>query len=66
MKEMPKTPAWEAVAIILSILALWPKIYAPDLLVSNVLVGAALAAMVLVFVRKVRRFRKIWDRREKE
>ena len=66
MEEIPKTPAWEAAVIILSILALWPKIYAPHLFISDVLMALALLAMVVVFVRKVLRFRKIWDRPEKE
>ncbi len=63
---MPKTPVWETVVIILSILALWPKVYAPHLLISDVLMALALLAMVIVFVRKIGRFRKIGDRREKE
>ena len=59
MHEMPKTPAWEPVAILLAIVALWPKIFMPRWVGSDVLMYAALVAMIVVFVRKVQRFRKV-------
>ena len=71
MDEVPKTPAWEPAAIILAVLALIPKIYAPhwavsDVLVSDVLMYAALAVMVIVLVRKVRRFQGLWNKDKKD
>ena len=65
MAELPKTPPWEPVAIILAIVALFPKILAflqkRHWLLADVLMYAALAAMVIVFVCKARRFKKLWD-----
>ncbi len=61
MGDPPKTPAWEPVAILLAIAALQPKIWAPHLVVSDVLMCLAGAAMVIVFVCKVRRFHNLWN-----
>ncbi|MFO7897728.1 MAG: hypothetical protein R6V58_01560 [Planctomycetota bacterium] len=58
--QPPRTPVWEPVAIILAILALIPKIYARDALYADVLMYAAGAVMVVVFVLKVRRLRALW------
>ena len=61
MSEVPSTPAWESVAILLAIAALWPKIFAPQSLVSDLLLYAALVLMIVVLVRKLLRFQKLWN-----
>ncbi len=61
MAEPPKTPAWEPAAIILAIVALQPRIWAPHLAISDPLMYAAGVAMIVVFVCKVRRFHNLWN-----
>ena len=55
---MPPSPMWESIVIVLSVVALWPKVIAPRWAGSDVLMYAALAVMVVVLVRKARRFHK--------
>lgn len=47
----------EDVFIILSILALWPTILGWDHLVYDLLRYAALAGLVLIFIRRLKRYR---------
>lgn len=61
-------PAWETAAILLAIVAIWPallKWQMPDFFVPKWLAWglllAALAVMVGVFVRRVRRLRRLVD-----
>jgi hypothetical protein len=63
--DAPRTPAWESVAIILSILALFPKIWVPHRAYSDWLMYAALVTMVVVLIRKILRFRALWKQQEK-
>lgn len=59
-------PVWETIAIFLSILAIWPAILQsrmPNLGIPAwatwALLGAALAAMVFIFVRRIRRLQSL-------
>ena len=69
MEQAPKTPGWEPVAIILSIVAILPKIWAfvqrKEWPVADVLMYVALAAMAVVFIRKVQRLRALWKHQER-
>jgi len=47
----------EDVFIILSILALWPTILGWDHVIYDLLKYAALAGLVLIFIRRLRRYR---------
>jgi hypothetical protein len=47
----------EDVFIILSILALWPTILGWDHVIYDLLRYAALAGLVLIFIRRLRRYR---------
>lgn len=65
MSDAPKTPRWEPVVVLLAVVALWPKVFAPDWAPSDVLMYAALAAMAVVFVNKVARYRRLWRSQER-
>lgn len=62
----PKTPAWEVAAVLVAVVALWPMIYARHEPYARVLMYAAGALMLVVFVRKIRRFRALWKQGKKE
>lgn len=51
---------WEWIAIFLAIAALWPKILGWEGIIWDIAMLGALAAMVVVFIRRSRRMRKAW------
>jgi hypothetical protein len=66
MDDAPKTPAWESAAIILAVLMLLPKAFAPGWVGGDVLMAAAGVLMVIVLIRKIVRFRHLWKKQEKK
>ena len=70
MPDPPKTPVWEPVVILMSIVALAPKILAflkgKQWLFAEVLMYAAAAAMIVVFICKGLRFQMLWKKQKKD
>ena len=63
--EAPKTrwakgEWWEWVLIIVSVLALWPKILSWPGIIWDIVLFTALGLMIWVFVRRSKRLRREW------
>jgi len=55
-KELEKTPLWEDIAVIVSVLTLWPTVLRRENLMSRILMVIALLILVFILLRRLKRF----------
>jgi len=53
---LQKTPLWEDIAIIVSIITLWPTVLNKENFLSRIILILALFLLFIIFIRRIKRF----------
>ncbi|MCK9265484.1 hypothetical protein M0P98_01140 [bacterium] len=61
-KEFKKTPLWEDVAIIVSIVTLWPTVLNRESIVSRIVLIVVLLLLGFILIRRFKRFNSVFNK----